>query len=50
MACKIVIILAIIELESSFWVHLKAHKKEFPMGHDMPTLKVIEFGVDSELL
>lgn len=50
MACKIVIIVAIIELESSFGVLLKAYKKEFPMGDDMPALNVIEFGVDCELL
>jgi hypothetical protein len=45
---KIAIILAIIEPESSFWVHLKAHKKQFPMRHDMPTLKVIKIGVDCD--
>jgi hypothetical protein len=47
---KIAIILAIIELESSFCVHLKACKKQFPMRHDMPMSKVIKIGVDCELL
>jgi hypothetical protein len=47
---RIYIIPAIVELESSFWVNLKACKKQFSVRHDMSTLKVIKIGVDCELL